>query len=211
MKNDDFKKEWTKEDFSKMQKAIRQYFAGKTLVNHLGKKITFGNTYKSIDDILGLAYTSSSAYAMYGVCNIQIDCKEFDGYHFSLFAISKTGNCFALVWDKNEFEKCIRINKPSRVRTIDIIAKEWRDKPNGNSYFAVRVTINLDYKDERSYSIRYEYGYGEQLAQIELNENQEFGQIVKDELWRHCKQNKIVLRTIIFENCKKSDVKEFGK
>ena len=36
----------------------------------------------------------------------------------------------------------------SELKTIDIFAKQWRDKINGNSYFSSRVVLNLDYENE---------------------------------------------------------------
>ena len=51
--------------------------------------------------------------------------------------------------------------KLSELKTIDIIAKEWRDKVNGNSYFSSRVILNLEHEDEMVIEIPFQYGYGE--------------------------------------------------
>ena len=34
------------------------------------------------------------------------------------------------------------------IKTIDINAKEWRDKINGNSYFSAIITINYGLENE---------------------------------------------------------------
>ena len=49
----------------------------------------------------------------------------------------------------------------SELKTIDIYAKEWRDKINGNSYFSSRVVLNLDYENELIIEIPFQYGYEE--------------------------------------------------
>lgn len=36
-----------------------------------------------------------------------------------------------------------------KIKTIDITAKEWFDRVNGNSYHSVRTVINYGMKDER--------------------------------------------------------------
>ena len=39
--------------------------------------------------------------------------------------------------------------KLSQLKTIDINAKEWRDKINGNSYFSSDVTLNYGMENEK--------------------------------------------------------------
>jgi len=36
------------------------------------------------------------------------------------------------------------------IKTLDIQAKEWFDKVNGNSYFSAQVTINFGMPDEKT-------------------------------------------------------------
>ena len=51
--------------------------------------------------------------------------------------------------------------KLSELKTIDIFAKEWRDKVNGNSYFSSRVVLNLEHENELIIEIPFQYGYEE--------------------------------------------------
>ena len=54
-----------------------------------------------------------------------------------------------------------------KTKTIDIQAKEYFDKVNGNSYFSALVTVNLMMKGEKSFKLPFQYGYdraGEQAA-----------------------------------------------
>ena len=48
-----------------------------------------------------------------------------------------------------------------KIKTIDIIAKEWFDKVNGNSYFSAIVEINFNMKDSKVIEIPFQYGYGD--------------------------------------------------
>lgn len=98
------------------------------------------------------------------------------------------------------------------VKTIDINAKEWFDKKNGNSYFAAKVTVNYGMKSERIFILPYEYGYGDYYIQaghkklIEENILPETRTI----LWRYCKDNSIILRTSKQERCLKRELKAMG-
>lgn len=100
-----FKKEWNKQDFTKAEKAIVKHLRGKTMKTHRGN-ITFGRSYKNIDSILGLAYTSSSSSAMLNVCNIDLYHEQ---YYYTHFCISEKGNVFAVLWDKEENEKLLQL------------------------------------------------------------------------------------------------------
>jgi len=52
-------------------------------------------------------------------------------------------------------------NTATQVKTIDIQAKQWFDKVNGNSYFASLVTVNFGMPDEKQIKLNFQYGYGE--------------------------------------------------
>ena len=52
--------------------------------------------------------------------------------------------------------------KLSQLKTIDINAKEWRDKINGNSYFSSDVTLNYGMQNEETIKLPFQYGYGDQ-------------------------------------------------
>lgn len=45
------------------------------------------------------------------------------------------------------------------MKTIDIQAREWSDKINGNSYFSAIVTVDYAIESERQIKIPFAYGY----------------------------------------------------
>ena len=88
-----------------------------------------------------------------------------------------------------------------RIKTIDIIAKQWFDKNNGNSYFAAIVTINYKLEGENILKLPFQYGYGDYYyyAAIEL---------VKKEYQIDSLED-IIIRRNIQRGCKKRDLKNF--
>ena len=48
-----------------------------------------------------------------------------------------------------------------KTKTIDIQAKHWFDKVNGNSYFCGTVTLNYGMKNEETFLMPFQNGYGE--------------------------------------------------
>ena len=101
-----------------------------------------------------------------------------------------------------------------KVSTIDIHAREWFDKVNGNSYFSAIVTINFGTDRQSEIYLSFQYGYGEHyidmanqklirkgIIQGERNENGSF-----PSLWQYCRDNDIILRTDKKENCLKRDL-----
>ena len=84
----------------------------------------------------------------------------------------------------------------NEIKTIDVIAKEWFDKVNGNSYFAGTITVNFGLPDQKEIKLPFQYGYGN------LYEQQAFYALQKERLiplntdlpyWRFIK--KIILFT----------------
>ncbi len=51
--------------------------------------------------------------------------------------------------------------KTRDIKTIDVNAREWFDRVNGNSYFSMNVTINYGMKTEQSFYVPMQYGYGD--------------------------------------------------
>lgn len=102
----DFLNEWSKIDFHGMDKAIATHFRNKVLMTNYGLH-TMTGSFRAIDNFLGLAYTSSSSFALYGICNVEL--KYDDHYNYQFFAIGKDGNFYAILWDKDENEKIILI------------------------------------------------------------------------------------------------------
>lgn len=108
------------------------------------------------------------------------------------------------------------MKKPSKrigrfkVRTIDVHAKEWRDKVNGNSYFACRITINYGLLSQKEIRIPLQYGYGNHykwvcIAELGWKDSNSF-----QSLWRVCNECDISLRTYKEVACLKRDVIAWG-
>ena len=98
-----------------------------------------------------------------------------------------------------------------KVKTIDIDAKEWFDRINGNSYFSATVTVNFGMKNAKSYKLLFQYGYGEQYIQAAKEVLTEQGLINPTSipftpLWQYCRDNNIILRTHKQENCLKREL-----
>lgn len=49
-----------------------------------------------------------------------------------------------------------------KIKTLDINARSWFDKINGNSYFSGELIINYDQRDEKRFFMPFQYGYGDQ-------------------------------------------------
>lgn len=96
------------------------------------------------------------------------------------------------------------------IETIDVNALEWFDKVNGNSYFAARITINFGMDDERSYTMPYQYGYGDHYRDMAFQFLQDNGEIETQPLmtshWRYYQDNGIIARHYKRENCKKREL-----
>jgi hypothetical protein len=101
------------------------------------------------------------------------------------------------------------------IKTIDVIAKEWFDKVNGNSYFSAVVTLNYGTEDATQIFLPFQYGYGDHYKQMAFEKLQHVGAIADAEkmevLWSYCQRKGIILRASKHENCKKATVKEFGQ
>jgi len=100
--------------------------------------------------------------------------------------------------------------KTKNLKTIDIIALEYFDKVNGNSYFAGEIILNYGFKDQSTIILKYQYGYGNQYEYIALKEIQKLTPVAKSyfSITRFCNDNNIILRSTI-NSAKKSDLKRF--
>ena len=85
-----------------------------------------------------------------------------------------------------------------------VIAKEWRDKINGNSYFSARIENTVENK---VYALAYQYGYGDQYKHEAIKRLQEEGEIV---LNYRCVSD-LPVKFIKIPNCKKRDTVAYGK
>lgn len=102
-----------------------------------------------------------------------------------------------------------------KIRTIDIQAKEWFDRINGNSYFSARITINYGTDNSETYVLPFQYGYGDHYEYQALKHLVHVGRIkdveTHESLWRYCDRNGIVKRATKQENCLKRDVVAYGQ
>ena len=99
------------------------------------------------------------------------------------------------------------------IKTIDVTAKEWFDKVNGNSYFSAVATINQGLTSELVIELPFQYGYGDhyqdmafQAIQKRVNKKVLKNLHKMDSLSRFCNDNKIILRTRKIENCLKREL-----
>lgn len=99
-----FLKEWTPAQFDEMQHAIAGHFSGKYFSSRYPHYQPSKRTFEEIGEIFGLAYTSSSAYAGYWICNDEIVCSKYAPYHYVGFALSQDGKAYGILWDKDENE-----------------------------------------------------------------------------------------------------------
>jgi len=94
-----------------------------------------------------------------------------------------------------------------KIVTIDINAKEWFDKVNGNSYFSSEVVINYGMNDREVINIPFQYGYGSHYQDVSFQALKEkYGIESKNQIWQYCRENNIILRTNIQTGCKKRDL-----
>ena len=100
------------------------------------------------------------------------------------------------------------------LKTVDIESKEWRDKVNGNTYFASRVILNYGMRNEKTLYIEFQYGDGNGMA------DQEAFKLVKPYLPEGSKatafyqardEHHILTRRHTVSGCLQREVKEWGK
>jgi len=114
--NTKFLREWTNFETQQKQveKAIFKYFRAKThklLKKHNEPLINFNPvTFCQIDNLLGLAYTSTGAYAGLWVCNGGYLMYN-DTHHFTGFMINELGEVIAAAEDENENTIYINLSK----------------------------------------------------------------------------------------------------
>lgn len=100
------------------------------------------------------------------------------------------------------------------MNSLDVIAKEWFDKVNGNSYFSGRVIVDYGQQTEKHFDMPFQYGYGSQY-ETEAVKTLHMNDLLKEcsvmqSLSRYCRENNILFRSSIERGWKKRDVKAFG-
>jgi len=96
------------------------------------------------------------------------------------------------------------------MKTLVILAKEWSDKVNGNSYFSAKI-----YFEDQEIELPYQYGYGNQyeseagkkLHELGLIKLEQYNNGGHESLWQYCRKNDIKLISNKAENCKKRYLK----
>ena len=99
------------------------------------------------------------------------------------------------------------------IKTIDVNAKEWFDKINGNSYFSGTITINYGMEDAKILEMPFQYGYGDHYIDMAHQQLIKEGVINGERhtngswgyLWQYCQDNNIILRNSIQRGCKKEN------
>ena len=105
--------------------------------------------------------------------------------------------------------------KLSQLKTIDINAKEWHDKINGNSYFSSDVILNYGMNSQKTIKIPFQYGYGDHYVYQSLREIQKLFPKSKwfreNLLGKYQIQNeyKIIIRNFIKTNCLKKELNKW--
>jgi len=100
-----------------------------------------------------------------------------------------------------------------KTKTIDINAKEWFDKINGNSYFSGTITLNYGMNNEETFLMPFQYGYGSQYEQEAQKTLNQFNKISSNfveyqSLFSYCKENNIIYRHSIKRNSLKRELKQ---
>jgi len=107
------KKEWTPAEFKGIEKSIAKHFSQRVFLRFsTGQEMKVTRVYNSftqIDNILGLAYTSSGMFACYGICNVDAHFDEDNIYSYSYFVIGNNDKHYAILQDKDENELTIEL------------------------------------------------------------------------------------------------------
>jgi len=96
----------------------------------------------------------------------------------------------------------------TQVNTIDINAKEWFDKVNGNSYFAGYVTINYGQPDAIKLNMPFQYGYGDSYQYAAMSLLKENG-YTDARYMQDLREQNIIVRYNIQRGCKKRELMQF--
>lgn len=110
---DTFKKEWDEKELQSAKKSIVKYLGSRYFESHHSEgKYCFLNcrTFSQFDNVLGMAYTSSSSYAGLFVCNTELYLDIDRKYKLDGFALGNGGFVYAVWSDSDENEVIFPIN-----------------------------------------------------------------------------------------------------
>lgn len=89
--------------------------------------------------------------------------------------------------------------------TIDIQAREWFDKINGNSYFDCRVTFDFGLTTQITYICPFQYGYGSAYESAAMEVVRAKFPKMPHTFWE-LRDKKVIIRSSKQENCLKRDL-----
>ena len=97
------------------------------------------------------------------------------------------------------------------MKTIDVNAKQWWDKVNGNSYFSAVVTIDYSLPTEKVIKVSFQYGYRDSYEQAAFSALKESGLYNGNasQLWQ-LRDEGVIIRKHKEVGCKKRDVIAYG-
>ena len=102
-----------------------------------------------------------------------------------------------------------------KIKTLDLIAKIWLDKPNGNRYFTAQLTINYQLKGEKTFYMPFDKCMNESYEYEAVKVLMREGLISKEyegrNLWTVCRDENIIKRVTKYENCKRKEVEAWSK
>lgn len=99
----------------------------------------------------------------------------------------------------------------TKVKTIDINARQWFDKTYGNSYFSAIVTINYQMKNESQIKLDFQYGYGDSYRYAGIVAvKKQFPELSPLSDWQ-MREVGIIIRYNIQRGCLKRDVVNYTK
>lgn len=104
-----FLKEWNEAQFMCMKKAITSHFRNRDTRTMHGNYYLGLSSFRAIDSIFGLAYTSTGIWACYGVCNTQVYFDADKIYQYSYFTIGEDVRYYAVLTDNEENELVIQL------------------------------------------------------------------------------------------------------
>ena len=96
------------------------------------------------------------------------------------------------------------------METLDITAREWYDKVNGNSYFSAEITTDYGTPEQKTYFVPFQNGYDNQYeteAKAILTEFNRISASNGQNLRQYCQDNNIKYNANKITNCKKRDLK----
>lgn len=101
----------TGSEIKQLQRAISKHFYSNPRFDRHNKIVgAQSNGFKAIDNTLGLAYTSSSSFAMLSICNTEVYLDTERKYTYQCFGMEVSGFCVALCQDVEGNELYIYIS-----------------------------------------------------------------------------------------------------